>query len=69
MTSETLTCEDIYDGEDCTRRAAWLIQVGSRRTDAQTSCPQHLSRTCQVMIDAENRNDVTLSLTRLGMTA
>jgi hypothetical protein len=33
----------------CGHSAAFRVQVGTRKTDAQLSCGSHLARTCMVM--------------------
>lgn len=52
------------DGPPCGARAMWHVMIGSRHSDAQLSCGNHLSRTCEVMRGAEGR-DVTLHVTRV----
>ena len=46
----------------CGARALWLVAVGSRKTDAQYSCGIHLSRTCGLMLKAEDRGSAVLTV-------
>jgi len=60
-----LTCENqvrVDTGAPCTRRAAWLVGVGSRVTDRQASCGDCLAFTCASMVSAEGRDTVRLTL-------
>jgi hypothetical protein len=41
----------------------WLVQVGTRKADAQRSCARHLSRTCEIMRHWEEREAVALTVT------
>lgn len=45
------TCEARHPNEDraCGHSAAFRVQVGTRKADAQLSCGNHLPRTCMVM--------------------
>ena len=56
-------CEFSDFGPVCGASAAWIVAVGSRKSDAQRSCRRHLSRTCDVMRAAENRAGVVLTVT------
>ena len=61
----TRQCEfRMPDDMQCPRLASWLVRVGTRKTDEQTACARHLSRTCRAMAGAEDR-EVTLSVTSL----
>jgi hypothetical protein len=41
----TARCEsrEFGSGLPCKRTAIWLVQVGTRKADAQRCCPQHLN--------------------------
>lgn len=54
------------DGLPCTRTAAWIVGVGSRRTDEQRSCHLHLIPTFRAMLAAEGRPGVVLSVRQAG---
>jgi len=56
-------CELADFGPPCGARTAWVVSVGSRKSDAQRSCKRHLSRTCEVLQGAENRTGVTFTVT------
>lgn len=64
-------CEDRYLGPVCGRMAVFLVQVGTRKYDAQLSCGIHIARTCRVMAygdcDLGERPKV-LTVTMLGTT-
>lgn len=62
-----MTCECFVDttGLVCGSRARWLVGVGVRKTDAQFSCGIHLSRTCEMMLVAEDRPGAVLTVTRV----
>ena len=52
-------------GWPCKRKAVWLVMVGTRRADAQLSCPQHLNKTCRTQLDNERslvERTVTLTI-------
>lgn len=65
---QSARCEMVSEvtGKPCGNAAAWVVGVGSRHSDEQRSCPQHLSRTCWTMRGAEGpgRRDVVLSVRR-----
>lgn len=52
-------------GEKCPAAATWTVQVGTRRLDAQDSCERHLSHTCWVMLQNEDR---PLTVTRVSQS-
>lgn len=56
-------CREFRSGLPCGRTAAWLVQVGTRKADAQLSCPRHLSMTCEVMRHGEGREAAALTVT------
>jgi predicted kinase len=58
-----MRCDSLYMGLPCTRDAVWLVQVGTRKTDAAGTCAKHLNQTCQTMHVAEDRERVQLTLT------
>ena len=53
----------------CGARASWLVAVGSRKADAQHSCGRHLNLTCDMLLGAEQRGNVTLTITRIPQGA
>jgi uncharacterized protein YbbK (DUF523 family) len=59
-------CPESRSGLPCGRTAAWLVQVGTRKADAQHSCARHLSRTCQAMYQAEDRHEAALTVTAVA---
>ena len=46
----------------CRCRAIWVVGVGTRAADRQSSCGKHLAMTCRAMYEAENRPNATLTL-------
>lgn len=58
-------CPEVRTGLTCGRSAAWLVQVGTRKADAQLSCARHLSGTCAMMLSAEDRPAATVTVTAL----
>ena len=52
-------------GLRCTATAAWIVQVGTRKTDEQAACGNHLNRVCRAMEGAEARPGVTLAVRRV----
>jgi hypothetical protein len=56
-------CPEFRSGLPCGRDAKWLVQVGTRKADAQLSCARHLSPTCEAMRHAEGRERVALTVT------
>lgn len=46
----------------CSRDAVWRVRVGTRESDAQRSCAQHLNQTAQRMLKAEDRPGATITL-------
>lgn len=54
----------IRTGEQCPARAAWIVAVGTRRTDEQAACGNHLHQTCRVFAHYEDRPGVRLSVRR-----
>lgn len=63
-------CPEFSTGLPCGRAAKWLVQVGTRKVDAQFSCARHLSMTCEAMLHAETDFvDRTVSLTVTALTA
>jgi hypothetical protein len=51
----------------CRRPASWRVAVGTRTSDAQLSCGQHLNGTCRAMLEAEYpRAAVTLVIMAAG---
>jgi hypothetical protein len=51
--------------DGCQEPGVWLVQVGTRKTDAQVSCTQHLGGTCASMTEAEYpRKNVPLTVTQ-----
>ena len=55
-------CPEFRSGLTCGHAAKWLVQVGTRRVDAQLSCSHHLSRTCGIMLGAEGRRGAALTV-------
>ncbi len=53
-------------GLPCGRSAMWLVQVGTRKADAQPSCARHLSMTCEIMYGAEGRREAALTVTAVA---
>jgi hypothetical protein len=58
-----MRCDSLYMGLPCTRDAVWLVQVGTRVTDAEGTCAKHLNQTCRAMYEAEDRPLAQLTLT------
>lgn len=50
------------DGLLCPATAAWIVQVGTRKTDAQRACSVHLSRVCRALYAAEERDGAVLTV-------
>jgi len=48
-------CPEFRSGLPCGPQAMWLVQVGTRKADAQLCCGRHLSMTCTAMRHAEGR--------------
>ena len=65
MTGLTCECPEFRTGLTCGRAAAWLVQVGARKSDAQLSCARHLSPTCEMRLGAEGRPGAALTVTAL----
>ncbi len=67
----TGTCEHRQDFRAaCAHPAVFLIQVGTRKSDAQRSCGVHLARTCMVMAYGDGGLDEgpkTLTVTMTGV--
>jgi hypothetical protein len=57
-------CAEISSGLPCGKTAMWLVQVGTRKADAQLSCGRHLSMTCETMRHAEGR-ETALTVTKV----
>lgn len=53
----------VSDGAPCSAPALWLVAVGTRRTDEQASCGNHLGATCTALLGAENRDGASLTVT------
>lgn len=66
MTDQKCECPEFRSGLPCGKTAAWLVQVGTRKADAQLSCPRHLSMTCLAMYQAEDRRSATLTVTAVA---
>ena len=58
-------CPEFRTGLTCGKAPKWLVQVGTRKTDAQLSCARHLSGTCTIMLSAEDRPAATVTVTAL----
>lgn len=58
-------CESLKFGSGlpCNQPAEWLVQVGTRKADAQFSCGRHLSMTCKSLYEAENPRKPSLTVT------
>lgn len=56
-------CPEFSSGLPCGRSAMWLVQVGTRKADAQLSCPRHLSMTCSALYGADDPRKPTLTVT------
>lgn len=56
-------CPGFRTGLTCGHVAKWIVQLGTRKTDAQLSCTHHLSRTCEIMLSAEGRRGASLTVT------
>ena len=56
-------CPEFASGLPCGKAAKWLIQVGTRKADAQLSCARHLSMTCQALYEAEHPRKPVLTVT------
>ena len=59
-------CPEFRSGLTCGHAAKWLVQLGTRKTDAQFSCTHHLSRTCALMLGAEGRRGAALTVTAVA---
>jgi len=57
-------CPEFRSGRLCGAAAAWRVQVGTRKADAQLSCGRHLNMTCLAMRHAEGRK-VALTVTEV----
>ncbi len=64
MTGVTCQAGEASTGLRCTARAGWIVQVGTRKTDEQAACGNHLNRVCLAMEHAEERRNVTLTVRR-----
>jgi hypothetical protein len=49
----------------CPAVALWLVQIGTRKTDAQLSCGRHLNLVCAAMAVTEER-PVALTVTEVA---
>lgn len=58
-------CPEFRTGLTCGHAAMWLVRVGTRKADAQLSCSHHLSRTCTIMLSAEDRHGAALTVEAL----
>jgi hypothetical protein len=66
MSGVTCQSDQASTGLRCTARAAWIVQVGTRKTDEQAACGNHLSRVCLAMDRGEGeRRNVTLTVRRV----
>lgn len=66
MSAPKCECREFGSGLPCKRTAAWLVQVGTRKSDAQHCCPQHLNMACVAMLGNETmltERTVTLTVT------
>ncbi len=58
-------CCEFASGLPCGIAARWLVQVGTRKIDAQSACGRHLSMTCQAMYEAEGLRRPVLTVSSL----
>jgi hypothetical protein len=56
-------CPEFASGLPCGKTAKWLVQVGTRKADAQHSCGGHLNRTCEAMYEGDNPRKPALTVT------
>lgn len=61
-------CESLglSSGLPCGRAAKWLVQVGTRKADAQFCCGRHLSMTCTALYEADNPRKPALTVTAVA---
>ena len=59
----TCECPEFRSGLPCGKTAMWLVQVGTRKADAQRSCGRHLSMTCTAMYGADSPRKPALTVT------
>ena len=59
-------CPEFASGLPCGKTAKWLVQVGTRKADAQLCCGNHLSRTCEAMYEAESPRKPSLMVTAVS---
>jgi hypothetical protein len=56
-------CPEFASGLPCGMTPKWLVQVGTRKADAQFCCGAHLNRTCDLMYQAEQPRKPVLTVT------